>query len=242
MSFLKGHKINLGRKFKESRNKKIGDAKCGIPKLKARLKLKGKKFGRLIVLGFTRMKNGYTYWLCKCNCGKEVEVEGSLLNTGITKSCGCLGIENRRKATFKHGMRDEPFYKNWCSMRYRCYKKNNISYKNYGAKGIKVCKRWQKFINFKDDMFKGYLEHLKKYGRKNTTIERLNSSKDYSADNCIWATRLEQNSNTNRNVFIEFKGEKLTMSGWARKIGVDRSTILYRVFEAKWPLERALKK
>ena len=138
-------------------------------------------------------------------------------------------------------MRDDPFYRAWCSMRYRCSNKNQKGYKNWGGRGIAVCKRWEEFLNFKDDMHVSYLSHLKKHGKSQTTLDRINNDKNYSPGNCKWSTRFEQNSNTRKNTYIEFSGRKLTMSQWARELNVDRSTIYYRVFVAKWPLERALK-
>lgn len=127
-------------------------------------------------------------------------------------------------------------------MRYRCENKNHTGYKNWGGRGIKVCKRWQIFLQFKKDMYPGYLDHVKKFGRKNTFLDRINNNKNYSPSNCRWSDRVEQNSNTRKNTFIEFNGLVLTMSEWSRRIGVDRSTILYRVFQAKWPLDKALTK
>lgn len=47
-----------------------------------------------------------------------------------------------------------PTYKTWRSMHIRCYDPRNASYKVYGAKGIRVCKRWFKFENFFADMRK----------------------------------------------------------------------------------------
>ena len=35
-------------------------------------------------------KNGYTVWRCKCDCGKETVVRQTNLQSGKTKSCGCL--------------------------------------------------------------------------------------------------------------------------------------------------------
>ena len=59
--------------------------------------LRGKKFGRLTVVELSRtqkVKNGTKlYWLCKCECGNEIETIGSSLTTGNTKSCGCLKKE-----------------------------------------------------------------------------------------------------------------------------------------------------
>lgn len=45
-------------------------------------------FGKLTVLYFTEIKNGHAYWNCQCNCGNIIEVIGSSLTTGDTKSCG----------------------------------------------------------------------------------------------------------------------------------------------------------
>lgn len=59
--------------------------------------LTGKKFGRLTVLGKTDIKKqNRTVWLCKCDCGNEVEVISTYLTTGDTQSCGCLKIEQNK--------------------------------------------------------------------------------------------------------------------------------------------------
>lgn len=36
---------------------------------------------------------GDIYWLCRCDCGNTKEIKGHSLRSGITKSCGCLGLE-----------------------------------------------------------------------------------------------------------------------------------------------------
>lgn len=40
-------------------------------------------------------------WRCECKCGKETFPTGYNLKNGSTKSCGCLGRENLKKALFK---------------------------------------------------------------------------------------------------------------------------------------------
>ena len=143
---------------------------------------------------------------------------------------------------YKHGMRKHKFFKLWSAIRQRCSNEKNSSYKNYGAKGIKVCKRWENFMNFKEDMFLSYIKHINKHGQKQTTIERIDSDKNYCKKNCKWATRFEQNRNTNRNVYIKFNGENKTISEWARKLNLHRSTIYKRIFKYNWSLEKALNK
>ena len=59
-----------------------------------RLDLTNQKFNRLYVLEFAGMnKRGQTTWKCLCDCGNTLNVAGHNLNSGNTKSCGCLNIE-----------------------------------------------------------------------------------------------------------------------------------------------------
>lgn len=60
-----------------------------------RVNLTGKKFGMLAVLGFGgKSKWGYTVWDCLCECGNTKTVSAGNLNTGATRSCGCLQVIN----------------------------------------------------------------------------------------------------------------------------------------------------
>ncbi len=56
--------------------------------------LKGKTFGYLTVLEMTGKKSRKdNIWLCRCKCGKEIEVAAGLLARGNTTSCGCLNLD-----------------------------------------------------------------------------------------------------------------------------------------------------
>lgn len=50
----------------------------------------GKRFGQLVVTGYHGKKNRMHYWECLCDCGKTAIVNQVHLQTGKTKSCGCL--------------------------------------------------------------------------------------------------------------------------------------------------------
>ena len=65
----------------------------------AKLILKGKKFGKLIVLSENgKNKQGGINWLCKCDCNNIITARSSNLVQGLLLSCGCLEKEiNKRK-------------------------------------------------------------------------------------------------------------------------------------------------
>lgn len=50
----------------------------------------GKRFGKLVVQDYAGKRDGMHRWRCKCDCGSETVVGQTLLQSGKTKSCGCL--------------------------------------------------------------------------------------------------------------------------------------------------------
>lgn len=153
----------------------------------------GQRFGRLVVIKYIGSnKEGKALWECKCDCGNIIKILGKSLRKGITKSCGCLRNEKSSQRMTKHSMSNTKFYKVWKSLKIRTNSKeiNNKCYKN-----INVCDEWSDYNIFYNDMYKSYLEHIKLYGEKETTIDRIDSTKDYLKDNCRWATYLEQGNN-----------------------------------------------
>lgn len=66
----------------------------------------GKTFGRLTVLEKMYTKKGKgAYYKCRCTCNNIVIVQGSMLRSGNSKSCGCLAKERRKEFEDLSGQR-----------------------------------------------------------------------------------------------------------------------------------------
>lgn len=162
--------------------------------------LSGKTFGRLVVL--KRVKNsaeGYSRWVCQCECGRKVTVHGLNLQHGHTKSCGHhkpKGVNLKHGcAASTNGKRETTEYKSWKAMIRRCTKPKDKDYINYGGRGIQICKRWRySFENFLSDMGK---KHFK------TTLDRKRVNENYTPSNCRWATAKQQANNRRKRVRLE---------------------------------------
>lgn len=106
--------------------------------------LTNQRFGKWTALDYVRI-GGRGKWRCKCACGTERLIWGNDLTHGRTANCGCV----RRT----HGMTKSREFETWNSMRKRCLRMTNHNYKNYGGRGIKVCRRWlNSFASFYADM------------------------------------------------------------------------------------------
>ena len=51
--------------------------------------LTGEKINDWLVVSLAEPRKERTYWLCRCVCGAEREVNASSLKRGISTSCGC---------------------------------------------------------------------------------------------------------------------------------------------------------
>lgn len=130
------------------------------------------------------------------------------------------------------GKTKTPEYHSWCSMNQRCNNPNDPSFAFYGGRGITICERWTDFSNFFADMGAR---------PKGTTLDRLDSDRGYSPENCRWATKRQQQNNRRSNVFIEMDGETLTLTEWCSRLGRNYRTVRARIIRGWNPVE-AIKK
>ena len=200
------------------------------------VELTGQRFGFLTVLarhGTSTGKTKKATWLCRCDCGVEVVRESQSLRSihrrKTTKSCGC----QMGKWNTQHGMSTTRPFGIWVGMKRRCLNPNDKDYRNYGARGITVCKRWAtSFENFWVDMQDGYYGQL--------TLDRINVNKGYSKSNCRWATPREQGNNTRFNHILKTPKGSMTVTQAARVYGLEKGTLWARLTRYGWPLHEAL--
>lgn len=196
-----------------------------------KIDLTGIEFGRFVVLRCAESKGKNIFWLCRCICGNEVEVNGQSLRSGRSKGCGCKHKEFASIANTTHGMSDSREYSTWCSMIARCRNNKLKSYIDYGGRGIKVCDRWiNSFENFIEDM-----------GERpsNTSLDRINNDGNYEPSNCRWANRTIQNRNSRHALKIDFNGEIVSLSELCEITGIKCSTLSSRL-KRGWDLKSAI--
>ena len=75
----------------------------------------------------------------------------------------------------------------WANMVRRCTDPSDSSFRHYGGRGIKVCKKWLEYSEFKKWFDATYVEGL--------SIDRINNDKGYKPSNCRWATKSQQAKN-----------------------------------------------
>lgn len=197
--------------------------------------LSGQQFGYLTAIKPVR-KPGYKhlFWRCQCVCGNFKISAASDLKRSPHGSCGCKTREVQSRARRTHGMSKHPAFAVWRSMKSRCHRSTHQAWKNYGGRGITVCKRWRdSFENFWTDMGPTY--------RPGLTLDRRDNNGNYTPANCHWTTPTEQAANTRNNRILETPWGRMPLAQAARKSGINATTIAYRL-QNGWDVETALTK
>lgn len=174
--------------------------------------------------------------LCRCECGTIKEIRSCHVNSGASRSCGCLVREflaehNKPKhGGCVNGISAE--YRAWQGMITRCTNKASSSYPRYGGRGIKVCERWL-------NSFADFLADVGKKPGRHYSIDRINNDGNYEPGNVRWTTSSVQSRNTSYTRKITHNGITLCLADWAKKVGINART-LYRRILMGWSTKQIL--
>lgn len=125
-----------------------------------------------------------------------------------------------RKLGYTEDGRRTPDLVRWRNMMARCTNPSTPNYHRYGGRGIKVCERWQTFENFYADM--GPCP-------EGMSLDRIDNDGPYSPENCRWATRAEQQDNTERSIKVWLDGEFVPLKEACLRVGLSYNTAHNRV-------------
>jgi hypothetical protein len=132
-------------------------------------------------------------------------------------------------------------------MHTRCYNKNCKDFKDYGARGIKVCDAWHEYTHFRDYMLS--LSNCPKNANDSGVyidwqIDRIKNDQGYKPGNVRWATREQQanNKRTNRVLIVTTqKGRsRMTLAQSVDKYGKASYDTVWTRLSRGWPLNKAI--
>lgn len=192
-----------------------------------RLDLCGCRFGRLTV---EKLLAGS--WYCRCDCGNFVAVRIGNLRSGNTRSCGCLQRKRASEMNTIHGAANEPEFDAYTAMIARCTNSAHTSYRNYGARGVRVCDAWM-------ESFWSFIADVGSRPSSRHSLDRIDNNGHYESKNVRWATRREQMRNCRINRVIVFNDESACLQEWSERVGLSVWCIAGRLRRG-WSVERAL--
>lgn len=123
-----------------------------------------------------------------------------------------------------HGLSKDKFYQVWNGIKQRCYNPNNKNYKNYGGRGITVCKEWS-------DSFQAFYDWAINNGYKDgLQIDRIDVDGNYEPNNCRWVDRFTNNNNRRNNLLFTYNGKTQSLRAWCRDLNISYKTCMTRYY------------
>lgn len=127
-----------------------------------------------------------------------------------------------------------PLFSRWVNMKQRCYNTKNTSYKDYGGRGITVCKEWRdSFFSFREwAISNGYSGELR--------IDRKDNNGMYEPSNCRWVTESVNQNNKRSNIKFRYLEGEATLTEISNITKVNHKTLWHRIFRQGMKLDEAI--
>lgn len=105
-----------------------------------RINLKGRRFGRLVVVGFSHSIKWGTCWKCRCDCGNECTVSSKNLRKLRQRSCGCLRVDmGKAKLGTRHPVKLTP--DQIAERRRAATRRHNQNYRNIARQRRRILRK-----------------------------------------------------------------------------------------------------
>lgn len=145
-----------------------------------------------------KSNDGHIKWICRCDCGNVSEYIATRVRNKRVSNCKSCKAKKIGEKNRIHGARNTGTYSSWQSMKQRCLNKDSKDYPSYGGSGITICQSWiDSFEQFYIDMGER---------PKGCSIDRIDTTKGYSKENCRWSSRSEQQRNKLESFVYEIDG------------------------------------
>ena len=111
----------------------------------------------------------------------------------------------------------------------RCYRGTDVHFKDYGARGIRVCDRWLGSLD-------AFVADMGPRPTPGHSVERKDNNGPYSPDNCTWATHIDQCQNTRATIRVVIEGREMSLAAAIRMVGkASYSTVYGRIARGQSP-------
>lgn len=165
-----------------------------------------------------------TTWLCRCDCGNEVEVRKTNLASGNSKSCGC------RVPDVAAGWAGTPEYTAFRNAKNRCERKADPRYSNYGGRGIAF-----RFCTMTD-----FIAAIGPRPSPDHSLDRIDTDGHYEPGNVRWATKQEQARNKTTSIIVTAFGRTAPLIEFCQEYGQPYKRAWERIRAFGWEPERAI--
>lgn len=193
----------------------------------------GAQIGNVVYLHDVNGLINRRHAMFKCSCGNKFIAQIYKVKIFETQSCGCLHRKMTSLANSRHNLKGHKLYGVWSAMKARCYNPSTTQYADYGGRGVIVCDKWRNdFMSFfRWAMLNGWREGLQ------LDKDINGDGMIYSPETCQFVTAKVNSNKRRSSKYIEYNGEKRTISEWATFFKISQKN-LYQRLSRGWSIDK----